>query len=34
MADAIAVIRLPNRFDFSHHKLFSQHTEEAFAQGK
>ena len=34
MADAIAVIRLPNRFDFSHHKLFSQHTEEAFARNE
>lgn len=33
MADAIAVIRLPNRFDFSHHKLFSQHAEESFARG-
>lgn len=32
MADVISVIRLPNRFDFSHHKLFSQQIDEAFAR--
>ena len=34
MAEAIAVIRLPNRFDFSHHKLFFQHTEEALLRNE
>ena len=34
MAEAIAVIRLPNRFDFSHHKLFFKHTEEALARSE
>lgn len=34
MADVITVIRLPNRFDFSHHKLFSQQTDDAFARNE
>lgn len=32
MADVVSVIRLPNRFDFSHHKSFSQQIDDAFAR--
>lgn len=31
MSDHVHVIRLPNRFDFSQHKMFSQQTEQALA---
>jgi anti-anti-sigma factor len=33
MTDSVAIIRLPNRFDFSHHKLFSQNSDDAFVRG-
>ena len=34
MTDSVAIIRLPNRFDFSHHKLFSQNSDDAFLRAE
>jgi len=34
MTDTIAIVRLPNRFDFSYHKVFSQNSDDAFSRSE